>query len=161
MSVSSPIHLAIPESDQRLIVSPSVVDHILSYRQHKFWHREAGGQLFARLSKYEVFVSQVTGPRPSDKRTRYSYIPDRKLEQQEIIEQLQRGFVYVGDWHTHPQRIPSPSPTDIGSIEECFKKSKHSLNAFILVIAGTSADPADFHISLHGKHLYAAPPLGE
>jgi integrative and conjugative element protein (TIGR02256 family) len=143
------IEYSIAGSGQTLVFSDAVIEHVLSNRQTKAGDREAGGQLFARVSRYEIYIAEATGPRTSDRRTRLSYRPDRKLEQAEIDESQRKGLVFVGDWHTHPELMPEPSTQDLVSISECFRKSSHHLNAFLLVVVGETAAPKDLHVSLH------------
>jgi integrative and conjugative element protein (TIGR02256 family) len=107
-------------------------------RQFFPFDTEAGGQLFARLTPFEVYVTQATGPRTTDLRTRNSYIPDRKAEQREINNFFASGLCYIGDWHTHPDPHPRPSHRDIRSISECFRKSRHALVGFLLVIVSST-----------------------
>src|SRR3546814_8042190 len=76
-----------------------------------------------------------------DRRTRTSYIPDRRAEQAEIFDRHARGLHYVGDWHTHPERYPQPSSPDAQSIAECVAKSTHQLNGFVLIIVGQAEPP--------------------
>ena len=155
------IEYAIGTSDQVLVFTDSVLDHFKRYRQTRCWHREAGGQLFAKLYSERIIIEEATGPRRTDRRTRTSYIPDRIAEQAEIDQRYPRNLHYIGDWHTHPEAIPRPSPTDIASMIDCFKKSKHTLNAFILVIIGQLALPAALHVSLHdGQSWYPITALG-
>src|SRR5579872_5651258 len=126
----------IGNSGQALVFTELVLKHLHTYRQTKLGDLEAGGQLFAKISLNQVYVCEVTGPRSGDKRGRYSYRPDRKAEQMEIRERHSRDVHFIGDWHTHPEPVPSPSHTDSASMVDCFRKSKHSLNAFLLVIVG-------------------------
>src|SRR5690242_20031960 len=130
------LEVPLGSSGQLLVVQDSVLHRLDSYRQTKPWHREAGGQLFARVSPLEISICEATGPRPTDKRTRHRYQPDREAEQIEIVERHRRRIQYVGDWHTHPERVPHSSGTDCCSISDCFAKSDHSLNAFLLFIVG-------------------------
>jgi integrative and conjugative element protein (TIGR02256 family) len=143
------IEYSVADSGQTIVFSDGVLDHVLANRQTKPWEREAGGQLFAHVSRYEIYIKEATGPRRSDKRSRVSYRPDRKLEQAEICDRQRKGLVFVGDWHTHPELLPGPSPRDLASISECFRRSSHDLNAFLLLVVGTSASPKDIHVSLH------------
>src|SRR5712691_9373691 len=73
-------------SGEHLVVETAVVAHLEAHRQVMPQHREAGGQLFAIFLDGSVIVKEATGPRPTDRRTRTSYRPDRKAEQQEILE---------------------------------------------------------------------------
>ncbi len=139
----------IGSSDQTIILSDTVVGHLKRYRQMHNRQREAGGQLFARFDRIRIIVEEATGPRRSDRRTRISYTPSRFAERREINSRYKRGLHYIGDWHTHPERIPSPSIIDIRSIGDCVTKSEHSLNGFILIVVGPAEPPDGFHTSLH------------
>jgi integrative and conjugative element protein (TIGR02256 family) len=110
---------------------------------------ESGGQLFARLNPNEIRVEQATGPRHYDHRSRYGYIPDRGGEQREINQMHQRGLHFIGDWHTHPEPYPRPSTSDIRSIRQAVRQSKHHLNGFVLLIAGTEPFPNGLFVSLY------------
>ena len=135
--------------DQELIFSPNAIEYMRMQRQSKIWQAEAGGQLFAKVTPCEIFVVEATGPRATDVRTRTTYRPDRRAEQEEIHDRFKRGLVYVGDWHTHPDKLPSPSARDAHSMVECFSKSRHNLRAFILVIVGSGSDWLDSFVALY------------
>jgi len=110
---------------------------------------EAGGQLFARFNPNVIRIEQATGPRQSDHRSRYGYLPHRDGEQREIDQMHQRGLHFIGDWHTHPEPHPRPSTSDVRSIRQAVKQSKHHLNGFILLIAGTEPFPKGLFVSLY------------
>ena len=118
-------------------------------RQSGLKDTEAGGQLFGRLVDNNLVVEFATGPRPTDIRTRYSYKPDRRAEQKEINRYHQEGFLFLGDWHTHPEPYPSPSSQDLLSIREAYKQSTHHLNGFLLIIAGTHGLPSGLYVAVH------------
>jgi integrative and conjugative element protein (TIGR02256 family) len=132
---------SIAKSGQRLVFTQPVLECFVKYRQTRWWHREAGGQLFARIALPEILVVEATGPRQSDWRTRYSYIPNRRAEQREIDERHPRGLHFIGDWHTHPEDLPVPSARDEESMREVFVESQHALNGFILMTIGRSDFP--------------------
>lgn len=149
----------IGDSPQVLRLTGHVLRHLGQHRQVRFWHREAGGQLFARLSSNLITVEEATGPRPSDCRSRTSYAPDRVAEQAEIVARHAHGLHFVGDWHTHPERVPTPSPRDLASMADCFRRSRHGLQAFVLVIVGQLDPPTGLHVSLHdGQASYVLQP---
>jgi len=136
------IAYSIGESGQILLLGDAVLMHFLRHRQLRSRQREAGGQLFARFEGSNIIVAEATGPRASDRRTRLSYVPNRRAEQAEIVVRRSEGLHFIGDWHTHPEAVPSPSETDIRSILDCFSRSTHTLNAFVLIVVG-QADPPD------------------
>jgi len=135
-------------SAQGLVIKPAVLNHFRKHQQRTCFHREAGGQLFARFSSVEVAVEAATGPRKSDHRTRTSYVPDPRREQQEINDCHKKGLHYVGDWHSHPEPRPRPSRNDSESIRDSFRKSKHHLNGLLLIIVGTDSFPSGLSVSL-------------
>lgn len=141
------IAFPIAASGQRLIFSAVVLDHFAQHRQLRWWQREAGGQLFIRFDMPDIVVEEATGPRRTDWRTRSTYRPNRRAEQREIVSRHTRGLHYVGDWHTHPEPIPSPSCDDESSMRDLVMRSKHALNGFVLVIVGQEAFPAALFVS--------------
>lgn len=97
-------------------------------------------------------MERATGPRATDRRSRYLYIPDRRGEQEEIDSMYSGGLHFIGDWHTHPERIPTPSASDVRSIRQAVKLSKHHLNGFVLLIAGTEVFPLGLFAGLYDAH---------
>ncbi|WP_336970033.1 Mov34/MPN/PAD-1 family protein [Sphingobium aromaticiconvertens] len=134
--------------------------HLYRNAQHKCWSREAGGQLFASIKHNRWVVTKATGPRTTDFRSRFGFRPDRKAERAEILALFQEGLHYVGDWHTHPQNVPSPSHTDIRNITETVQASEHSLSGFLLAIVGRLPAPDGLWLSFHDvRGGYAKCPL--
>jgi integrative and conjugative element protein (TIGR02256 family) len=146
-------------SDGQLVVSSHVLDHFRRHQQSHWRHAEAGGQLFARLTPYEIFVEGVTGPRSSDIRSRFSYVADRKLERKEILEGFLHGLHYVGDWHTHPERAPVPSRVDQATMAECSRRSLHRLGGFLLVVVGNGVLPGCLNVSFYPSRNKASGPI--
>ena len=139
----------IGQSGQQLVIEGKVLGTFEQHQQVKLKDTEAGGQLFGCLEGNKVSVELATGPRPTDVRTRYSYRPDRRAEQVEIDYSHRKGLFFLGDWHTHPEPVPSPSQQDIQSIQDAFEKSTHHLNGFLLVIAGTLELPSGLYVAVH------------
>nr|WP_233286074.1 Mov34/MPN/PAD-1 family protein [Bradyrhizobium brasilense] len=129
-------------------LTDAVLLHFDRNRQTRFWHREAGGLLFARLALPTVDVCAITGPRPTDRRSRYSYWPDKRAEQREIDEMFSRDLHFVGCWHTHPEDVPSPSLIDTRNISDCVWRSQHALNGFVMVIVGSAPFPSGLFVSV-------------
>lgn len=146
---STLLSLPVASSGQTVTFADPVLEYLSHHRQTRNPQPEAGGQLFASIRGPEIFVSDITGPRKTDKRFRFLYIPDRKAEQDEIDVRFKQGLHYVGDWHTHPEPTAEPSSQDLQSMRECIRKSRHQLNAFLLVIVGSAMVPTCLHVSLH------------
>jgi integrative and conjugative element protein (TIGR02256 family) len=79
---------------------------------------EGGGVLIGRhlIDSNDVVVDKVTVPMRGDRRSRTSFHRARKLHQQVLDREWARSdhtSVYLGEWHTHPERTPSPSGIDM------------------------------------------------
>lgn len=134
-----------------IVLSEDVVATILKHRQLNLSDNEAGGQLFARFEGRDTFIVEATEPKRSDKRKRYWFEPNKWLQRQEIKAKHEDGKHFVGDWHTHPQPVPSPSPDDLESIADCFRKSRHELTAFLMIIIGTAEPPEGILVCIVDK----------
>lgn len=135
-------------SGQTLVFTAAIVETFLKYRQLRFWQRESGGQLFGCFNGTTIEIVEATGPRRTDRRTRTSYIPDRKAEQREINQRFGLGLHFVGDWHTHPEMIPRPSHPDITNFDDTVRRSEHVMLALVLVVVGQLPVPEGLHVSL-------------
>ena len=139
----------IPDSAQRIIFHQEVLAHFRKHRQLDRHSAEAGGQLFARVERLNIQIVEATGPSRADKRARFSFFPSRRTEQADIVSRYRKGLHFIGDWHTHPENLPRPSTKDIESINDCFRRSRHELSAFVLAIVGRNPPPEGLHVSLH------------
>lgn len=139
---------ALSKKRQRIHFSDNVVDQFLKHRQVLGHQKEAGGQLFATITPKLVTVSAATGPHKCDTRSRFALFFGKRRIQKEINYNFTKGLHYIGDWHTHPEHLPIPSQIDFSSMKECFEKSVHELNYFILVVVGQSANPHDIWVGL-------------
>jgi len=142
------IDLELGNSSQRLLFEKNVLDHFAFHRQTPQKPNEAGGQLFAIFENDIIRVVSATGPRAKDKRGPSSYVPDRRAERKEIKSNFAKGLHFVGDWHTHPERVPTPSAIDTQNMQDCFRRSTHGLNFFVLAIVGDEAATLNLSISL-------------
>lgn len=124
-----------------IVITDAVLEHFAHSRQIGRQLSETGGQLFAIFSTKQILLARVTGPRKTCLFRRFSFLPSRRQEIKEIRLLFKDGYHYVGDWHTHPEPIPTPSRDDIQSMSECYKQSRHELRGFLLIIVGQAMLP--------------------
>ena len=149
-----PIHrYGIPGSLQQFELSTATLEIFNRYRQDHA-SLEAGGLLFAEFRLPDILITEASRPNKQDKRTRNRFIPARKPRKRLIEQRFNEGLHLVGEWHTHPQERPVPSPIDLESMQDSFSKSKHELNAFLLVIVGSSRPELSLWVSLHDSTGY-------
>lgn len=101
--------------------------------------REKGGQLFATFVKGKVLVVRATVVKGAS--SRFSFWPDRAAEQGQIDNLFTEGLHYVGDWHSHPERQPTPSGPDRQKMVDIFRSSKHELSLMLMAIVGQADFP--------------------
>lgn len=145
--------------DCHLLIEEGVRAHLEQHRQIDSTSVERGGQLFARLEPNRVILVRATGPRTSDEKRRFFFRPNRKKEQEEINTLFDQGLHYVGDWHTHPEPIAHPSQLDLRTMADCFARSKHTLNHFLLLIVGQATPPEGLWVGLCNERDVAQLPF--
>lgn len=141
---TQPLLFEAPDQSIRIIVDDDCVDHWARYRQTRLWHRESGGLLFAPSVGAEngtVQITNVSGPNPGDRRSRYSLLLDYRQCLKDIGERFAEGLHFVGYWHTHPERHPSLSGID----RRAFAKNLHDggleIEKMIAIVVGNGTAP--------------------
>jgi len=100
-----------------VLLRAQVFEVLSTYKQTES-KSEAGGILVGCYRGDHIEIIDASVPFPTDKRSRYHFNRHKKGHQ-EFAEQAwsasDRTMTYVGEWHTHPELVPSPSPQDIAS----------------------------------------------
>lgn len=101
---------------RRLVVLSNDVTQVLARHRQRFpWQTEAGGILLGRRRGNHIEVIEATEPTPADRRSTYLWERETFGHAQAAMRswRFASGTVdYVGEWHTHPQRVPTPSILD-------------------------------------------------
>lgn len=127
-------------SGRYALIERSIWEFLFSYAQTKPNATEAGGILLGHRAGDHIHITSATGPLQNDKRARLSF--DRlDAGHQQIARDAwasSGGTIdYVGDWHTHPQSIPAPSPKDY---VEWKKLTKVLPSSHLFAIVGMSGN---------------------
>lgn len=127
-----------------LEISPGAVRTLLSYRQVGWLSLEAGGVLLGRhlIGGADVVVDSATAPGAKDRRARFWFHRARRPAQEAVDRAWResKGVVnYLGDWHTHPERVPSPSCVDRRDWRKVARRTKVEAEFLFFVIVGTEA----------------------
>jgi len=104
----------------RLAVGNQAFEWMKRCRQCDPGSVESGGILLGRIltGGKDVVIDYVTGPSPSDYRSRSRFT--RQVEPTQTIirrvwEHSQGTCIYLGEWHTHPSELAQPSNFDLHS----------------------------------------------
>ncbi|MFC0350162.1 Mov34/MPN/PAD-1 family protein [Undibacterium danionis] len=148
------------EIDITIIFPTSVVENLKKFRQTIF-KKEAGGLLFcSNPNSNQINISYISSPSIYDIRSKYFFKPDEKISQATIDRLFHQGHYYVGDWHTHPEKVPTPSEQDKKTICDIYIKSNHHLHYVIILIVSSEKDFSKSYVALaDGNNLYSCRPM--
>ena len=130
--------------------SERVLSLISGFRQHAPHEEEAGGILLGQYAPGRegsvgkaVLVTKASVPTNRDQRGRRSFIRDAETAQ--IIVDYEHynsagRTMYLGEWHTHPEGVATPSRQDCKMIARSFRENDLNTEFLILVILGTEED---------------------
>lgn len=130
---------------------PKVIELLLKFIQNDDTKPEAGGILIGYyIDDYSFFITDLSIPNQNDLGTRFSFLRSFK-NAQNIIKSFFKGSngkkIYLGEWHTHPEKYPVPSETDLKSFNSLLKENKLNSNFIFMLIMGTD----EFYIAINGK----------
>ncbi|WP_181884415.1 Mov34/MPN/PAD-1 family protein [Neobacillus piezotolerans] len=103
--------------NRTLYIRPEAIKKMFKYKQVRWTDTEAGGILIGRILEEDnnIIIDDVSEPMSTDKRSRirFSRKPDGHQEYMNEAYEREKGCCfYLGEWHTHPQRMPVPSSID-------------------------------------------------
>lgn len=124
-----------------LLISKSVQEIFRLHRQIKCSDVEACGVLIGnhRIEGNSIYLKLATAPQTKDTRRRYAYKIDPSSHQN-ILEKYFKTSgnedVYLGTWHTHPEKNPIPSNDDIIDWKKQYSTNKNLFYRMIFIIVG-------------------------
>ncbi|WP_071601379.1 Mov34/MPN/PAD-1 family protein [Dickeya chrysanthemi] len=109
------------KNNHLIVIMEHVVQCLLSYRQLRCFSRESAGVLIGERRGQHLVICDLSEPGVGDIRHRYS-VDRRGSHHQDKVDaafvKSQGTLQYLGEWHTHPEDNPTPSPTDRKSWKE-------------------------------------------
>lgn len=125
----------------KLIIPNTVVTRLLSYRQTKKRHKEAGGFLVGRhlLENDHLVVDQITEPSWWDRRFRSFFYRSNKHNKlvYNAWTASNKTETLIGLWHTHPEPVPTPSGVDFGDWRKTLFHGDYVGDFLVFMIIGT------------------------
>ncbi len=101
---------------------------------------ETGGILIGFIDdQHRAVITRATGPGPNAIKSAARFHRDVEYVQSEIdraSRELNDQGLYVGEWHSHLEAAPSPSPTDVRSLSGIAASPRYLTQNPVMVIAG-------------------------
>lgn len=125
----------------RLIIDDAVLSTMCSHAQMRCLDKEAGGVLIGQLSSVEnsLVIDRITQPLPGDVRSRFGFFRRQRKHQSVLDKEWEDSGhrrTYFGEWHTHPESRPTPSPMDLKSWREKLLNTSMVVPHLIFIIVG-------------------------
>lgn len=118
-----------------ILLHPRALQLMMAFRQVGPGTTEAGGVLVGSLRGPHIEVINCTQPMPNDLRRSHAF-ERRDAGHIAAIHAAMKGSAgtigYVGEWHTHPEPVPSPSGQDGANWRNLVRQTKHPL-AFVIL----------------------------
>lgn len=128
-------HVTFHLGKYRIALGMHALQEMMRFRQHRPRSREACGVLLGYEWEQAFEIVVATPPQESDSRQCCSYIRD-VAGHLAIATALWRDSAetigYLGEWHTHPQRIPRPSHRDLSEANRIAQKNGAAVVSLIL-----------------------------
>lgn len=123
------------KNDALIVILSEVAEILLSYRQLANNSPESAGVIIGERRGMHLVIRTVSVPGDADIRTRFEVNRIGKHHQDKVNTAFRESsgtWQYLGEWHTHPENVPSPSMTDYSS----WNKNLCSPDPLILIIVG-------------------------
>jgi integrative and conjugative element protein (TIGR02256 family) len=118
-----------------VMVAAAVTDKIEKFSCHPENAREAGGILVGSYRGPHIEITECSQPLPRDRRSPTLF--DRsdpghhQLASKRWLESG-RTSTFVGEWHTHPESLPTPSRIDINTWQKVSRKNTAGGTVFLI-----------------------------
>ncbi len=128
--------------DLRVYFSEEVITVLKKYIQYNINDPESGGIITGKIYNNFIEILSCSEPTILDKQSRYNFNRSYKAAQKYIDEKFNASNgeeIYLGEWHTHPEDIPTPSKTDIRSFNKTLSKNILNSDIHFMIIVGKKA----------------------
>ena len=118
---------------------------------------EVGGVLLGCRRNLDLEIILATHPSKDDRSSKFRF--ERRSKHHQIVttemwKSSDKKIDWIGEWHTHPEKIPSPSSIDINSWRKLVKRHGSGM-AFVILgyedvwvgtMEGASASPTQIFL---------------
>ena len=98
-----------------VIILNHTIKSLLKHAQLGQMDTEAAGVLIGERREGHIIINKISEPGPGDVRSRSSVNRVSPHHQELVYSEFRNSKgtqQYIGEWHTHPENHPTPSPLD-------------------------------------------------
>lgn len=117
----------------QIFFSKKALDDFEIAQKNTMMSDENGGIILGIIEENSLYVESITSACVKDERARYAFLrqDEKHLEAWSSINSDSKGRIgYLGEWHSHPEKNPTPSKID----QEEWTKIRGELGAPLLFI---------------------------
>ena len=125
-----------------VIILDNALNVLSEYKQIHKGQYEAGGILLGQIKNSNIYIVSISVPSSHDRASRYTFRRNKEKAQIIIDHEFansNKKTIYIGEWHTHPEKHPKPSSTDLRMIKDQFKSNTLNEPFLLLLIQGTES----------------------
>ncbi len=126
-------------NDIQVILYCDLLNEMINFKQSTMKMPESGGVITGLIFNDEIRITSCSIPNEYDKQSRFNFIRSKFGAQKFINEKYfksQGTEIYLGEWHTHPEKFPKPSMTDILSFKNTLESNILNSTIFFMLIVG-------------------------
>lgn len=136
-------------------ICDDVISTLFKYRQIEQTSRESGGVLIGRenLDNDNLIIEYATVPMRNDRRTRTRFFREDKGHidyYNQLFENYGGIYLYVGEWHTHPEEYPRYSIIDVANWRRISKKLSKNAEQFHIIVGNKALRVWEFSRGFSG-----------
>ncbi len=116
-----------------------VIKQLSAFRQVGRDQHEQGGVLLGHVFGDHIQVLRISIPNGFDNSGRFYFHRDKRAAQIVIDHEFHSSggkMIYLGEWHTHPEKHPTPSNTDEKMIADQLRLGKLNEPFLLMLIQG-------------------------
>lgn len=125
--------------DGKIKISTTALNVMLEFIQDDLNKPESGGVILGRhiVDSHDIVVDGVTRPTHEDQQSRFRFFRSKQPHQKSIDDAWAASLqtsTYLGEWHTHPEPIPTPSWVDKCNWHRKLMVDRYSGTLFFIIL---------------------------
>ena len=118
----------------KVVLPTNIIEEIKSETKRISGRYEIGGLLLGYRKGSDIQITNITHPHEEDEKSKFYFKRKAKGHQKQTTDLWKfssNTIDWLGEWHTHPEKVPSPSRIDVRSWRHLVRRHNKPM-AFII-----------------------------